>query len=198
MVFRLSAHEAFLHQTQTLSVRLALVEIPGQLHLPNLISSIEQEATEGVIVAVVIAEETSNGQVDRHLVPGLQVDSHNDSGTVLLVLHVFLTWSCHHPAINLQTGAGSQRVTGRTSVTVDGEGEAVDTRAGNSEDTSRWIVAITKVDEDVLVEDELVVAKGAEALQTNLTGQSDREGAAAGWRRREEEKRVRKRREKST
>lgn len=191
MVFRLSAHEAFLHQTQALSVRLELVEIPGQLHLPNLISSIEQEATEGVVVADVIAEETSNGQVDRHPVPGVQVDSHNDSGTVLLVLHVLLTWSCHHPAINLQTGAGSQRVTGGTSVTVDGEGEAVDTSAGNSEDTSGWIVAISEVDEDVLVEDELVITEGAEAFQTTLTGQSDREGAAAGWRRREEEKRVR-------
>lgn len=141
-----------------------MVKIPGQLHLPNLISSIEQEATEGVIVTVVIAEETSNGQVDRHPIPRFQVDGHNDSGTVLLVLHVPLTWSCHHPAINLQCGAGSQRVTGRTGVTVDGEGEAVDASAGNSEDTSRRIVAITKVDEDVPIGDELVVAEGAEAF----------------------------------
>lgn len=43
----------------------------------SLISSIQQETSESVIVAVVIAEETSNGQVDSHLVPSIQVEGHN-------------------------------------------------------------------------------------------------------------------------
>lgn len=191
MEYKLSPHEAFMYQTQTLSVGQELVKIPEQLQFPNLISSIQQEATESVIVAVVVAEETSNGQVDRHLVASLQVDGHNNSGTVLLVLHIFLTWSSHHLAVNLQTGAGGQCVTRRTSVTVDGEGEAVDTRARSSEDTSPCIVAITKVDEDMCVGDELVVAERAKAFQIVFISQSDREGTAAGWRSRGEEEKIR-------
>lgn len=139
-------------------------------------------------MAVVIAEETSNGQVYRNLVLSLQVDGHNDGGTVLLVLRVLLTWPGHQPAVDLQAGAGSQRVTGRTGVTVDGEGEAVDAGAGNSEDAGLGVVAISEVDEDMRVGDELVVAEGSEAFQTVFIGQSDGEGAAAGWRGRGEER----------
>lgn len=135
MEYKLSPHEAFMYQTQTLSVGQELVKIPEQLHFPNLISSIQQEATESVIVAVVVAEETSNGQVDRHFVASLQVDGHNNGGTVLLVIPVSVSGPSHHLAVNLQTGAGGQYCIRSTSVTVDGEGDAVDSRVGHSEDT---------------------------------------------------------------
>lgn len=121
-------------------------------------------------MAAVIAEEASNWQVDGHPVSSLQVDRQNNGGAVLLVLHVFLTRARHHLAINLQAGAGGQRVAGRTGVTVDGERQAVDTRAGNGEDACARIVAVTEVNEDVLVGDELVVAEGAEAFQAAFIG----------------------------
>lgn len=68
------------------------------------------------------------------------------SGAVLLVLHISVFGSCHHQAVNLQTGAGGQRVARSPGVTVDGEGQAVDTRARNSKDTSLCTVAITQID----------------------------------------------------
>lgn len=131
-------------------------------------------------MAVIPAEETSNGQLDRHLVSSIQVDGQNNSGTVLLVLHIFIFGSCQHNVVNLQTGAGSQGVTGSSSVTVDGEGEAVDTRAGNGEDTGSCIVAITQVDEDMFVDDEHVITEGAKAFEICSGVQTDREGTAAG------------------
>lgn len=185
---QLSPQKDFMYQAQTLSAGQELVHIPEQLHFPNLVSSIQQETSESIIVAAVIAEEASNGQVDRHLVPSVQVEGHNNSGTVLLVLHIFFSGSCHQLAVNQQTGAGGQCVTRRTSITVDSEGDAVDTRAWNSEDTGVHTVAITQVDEDMFVDDELVVAEGAKAVQFVLTGQRDREGTAAGWRCRGKEK----------
>lgn len=121
-------------------------------------------------MAAVIAEEASNWQVDGHPVSGLQVDCQNNGGAVLLVLHVFLTRARHHLAVNLQAGTGGQRVAGRAGVTVDSERQVVDTRAGNGEDACARIIAVTKVNEDVLVGDELVIAEGAEAFQAVFTG----------------------------
>lgn len=132
-------------------------------------------------MAFVVAEETSNGQVDRHLVPGLQVERHDNGGAVLLVLHVLFSGSRHHLAVDHQTGTGSQGVARRTGVAVDGECEAVDAGAGDGEDTGVEIVAVSQVDEDVLVGDELIVAEGAEAVQGVAVGQGDGEGASAGW-----------------
>lgn len=39
----------------------------------NLVSSVQQEASESVIMAAVIADNTSFGQADSHLVPSLQL-----------------------------------------------------------------------------------------------------------------------------
>lgn len=164
-----------------------MLQIPEQLHFSGLVSRIKQETSESVVVAAVVAEETSNGQVDGHAVTGLQVDGHNNSGAVLLVLHVHLSGSGQHFAVDLQRGAGGQGVTRRAGVTEDGEGEAVDTRAGSGEDAGLGTVAVAQVDEDVFVGYDLVVAVGAYALQAFFIGQSDGEGTAAGWRRREEE-----------
>lgn len=97
-----------------------------------------------------------------------------------MVLRVFLARPGQHPAVDPQAGAGSQRAGGRTGVTVDGEGEAVDTGAGDGEDASPCVVAIAEVDEDVLVGDEPVVEERSEAFQSFLIGQSNGEGAAAG------------------
>lgn len=119
----------------------------------HLISSIQKEPTKSIIVAFVIAEETSNGQVDRHLVPGIQVHDHNNGGTVLLILHVLLARLCYILAVNLQSSAGGQRVTRRTSIAVDGEGQTVDASTGSGEDARLLIVAITKVNQDVAVGD---------------------------------------------
>lgn len=147
---------------------------------PNLISSVQKEASKGVIVAFIIAEETPNGQVDGHLVPSVQVDGRHDGGAVFLILHVLLVQLCHIIAVHLQSGAGGQRVAGGTGVAVDGEGQAVDARAGSGEDACLRAVAVTQVHEDVAVGDELVVAEGAEARQSVLIVESHREGAAAG------------------
>jgi len=148
-----------------------------------LVSSKQQEASESVIVAAVITEETSNGQVDHDFVSSLQVQGYDNSGAVLLVLRIFLTGSCHHLSVNKQAGAGSQAAARRTSVAVDGEGEAVHTRAGNCEDTSVHVVTISQVDEDVFVDNKSVfTTEGAKAGHTVVIGQSDREGTAAGWR----------------
>lgn len=112
-------------------------------------------------MAVVIAEETSNGKIDSHLVPSIQVEGHNNSGAVLLILHIFFSGACHHLVVHLQTSAGSQGVTRRTSVAVDGEGEAVDTRARNSEYTGGLTVATSQVDEDMFVDNEPIITEGA-------------------------------------
>lgn len=132
-------------------------------------------------MAAVVTEETSDGQVDGHRFPGPQVEGYHDGGAVLLVLHISFSGSWHHPTVDLQAGAGSQAVTGRAGVTVDGEGKAVDTRARNSKDARVRVVATSQVDEDVFVGDELVVAEGAKAAHAVLIGQSDGEGTSAGW-----------------
>lgn len=147
----------------------------AQLYLffPNLISSIQKETTKSVIVAFIIAEETSDGQVDRHLVPSVQLDSRNNGGTVFLILHVLLARLCYILAVHLQSSAGGQRVARGTSVAVDGEGQAVDARTGSGEDARLRVVAVTKVHEDVAVGDDLVVTEGAKALQFILIVESD-------------------------
>lgn len=158
-----------LQQTQILPVGQELVQT---LRIPNLVSSIEQEASEGVVVASVVTEETSDGQVDGYFVPSLQVQGHNNSGAVLLVLHISLSGSCHHPGVHQQTGAGRQGVAGRAGVAVDSQGQAVDTRAGDREDTGVCTVATAQVDEDMLVGDELIITIGAKAFQIGFIGQS--------------------------
>lgn len=116
-------------------------------------------------MAVGITEETSSGQVDSHSVLCLQVEDHNNSGTVLLVVSVSVCGPGHRLAVNLQTGAGCQGVIRSTSVAVDGEGDAVDARVGNSEDAGRCIVSTTQVKEDMFVGDEAVDNEGAETLE---------------------------------
>lgn len=98
-----------------------------------------------------------------------------------MVLHVCVTRSRHHLAVDQQAGAGSQRVAGGAGVAVNGERQVVDAGARRGEDAGGGVVAVAQIDEDVLVGDEPVVAEGAEALQAGLVGQSDGEGAAAGW-----------------
>lgn len=132
-------------------------------------------------MAVVVAEETSDGQFDGHPVPGLQVEGHDDGGTVLLVLHVFLAGSHHHLVVDHQTRTRRQGVARGAGVTVDGEGEAVHTRAGDSEDAGVHAVAASEVDESVLVGDDPGVAEGTHAVQTLVVGECDGEGASAVW-----------------
>lgn len=64
---------------------------------------------------------------------------------------------------------------------MDGDGEAVHTRAGGGEDAILHIVALSQVDEDMLVDDEPVLSEGAKAVQFLVIVKSDREGAAGGW-----------------
>lgn len=131
----------------------------------NLVSSIQQEASESVIVAFVIADKTSFGQADSHLVPSPQFHGHNNSGTVLKVLAILFEERVHHLAVDLQIGAGGQGGTRGTAITVDGEDETVDTRAGSGEDTGTHIVTVSQVEEDVFVDDDLVSTEGAIAAQ---------------------------------
>lgn len=148
--------------------------------VPNLISSVQKEPAESVVVAFVIAQEASDGQVDGNLVPRRQVDRSHDGGAVLLILHVLLARLCYVLAVNLQSSAGGQRVAGGTGVAVDSEGQAVDARTGSGEGARLRVVAVAQVHEDVAVGDDLVVAEGAEAPKRVLVVESDREGAAAG------------------
>lgn len=155
----------FIYQTLTLLVGEELVQKNTTL-TPNLFSSIKQKGTESVIVAVVIAEEAASWQADSHLVLSHQVEGHNNSGTVLLVICIYVFGSGHHLAVNLQSGADGQVGTRRTSVTVDGDGKDVHTRVGNSEDTSLHIVVVTQVKEDLFVDDDAVEIVWAVALRT--------------------------------
>lgn len=131
-------------------------------------------------MAAVVAQEAANGQVDGHPVAGLQVHRQDDGGAVLLVLHVFVTGSGHHLAVDQQGGAGGQRVPGGAGIAVDSERQVIDAGTRHSKDAGGGVVAVAEVDEDVLVGDEHVVAERPETFQTVLVGQSDREGAAAG------------------
>ena len=143
-------------------------------------SRIKHENAESVIVVTVVVEGTSFGQFDSHLVPSLQVTGQNYRGTVLLVSCIYFFGSCNYMAVNLQNGTGVQGVARNPGVTVDGEGEAVDTGARNSEDTGRRIVAITQIDEDVFVTDDFVQYELAKPKVTGIN-QSNRDGNAAGW-----------------
>lgn len=128
--------------------------------------SIEQKDAESIIVVMVIAEEAASAQADRHDVPSLQVDGHHSCSTILLILLVFLTLLRDHQAVNLQTSTGGQFGVRGTSIAVDGEGQTVDTRARNGEESSVLIVAVTQVDEDVFVDDILRGGEGAQAFET--------------------------------
>lgn len=146
--------------------------------------SIEQKDTESVIVVMVIAEEAASAQADRHYVPSLQVDGHHGCSTILLILLVSLTLLRDHQAVYLQTSTGGQFGVRGTSIAVDGEGQTVDARARNSEDTGVLIVAVSEVDEDVFVDDILAGGEGAQAFETLIGVKSDRRGDVAGWRQR--------------
>lgn len=91
------------------------------------------------------------------------MDRCNNGGTVFLILHVLLAQLCYILSVNLQSSAGGQRVARGTSIAVDGEGQAVDPRTGSGEDPRLRVVAVTEVQEDVAVGDELVVGEGAKA-----------------------------------
>lgn len=138
-----------------------MVHNPEQLHFSNLVSGIKQEASECVIVAVIITEETSNGKIDSHLVPSIQVEGHNNSGTVLLILHILFSGASHHQIVHLQTGTSGQGVTRGTSIAVDSEGQTVDTGTRNSEDTGVQIVATSQVDEDMFIDNKPIITEGA-------------------------------------
>lgn len=137
-------------------------------------------------MAVVIADDASFGQVDSHLVPSLQFHGGSDGATVFKVLAILFEERRHHIAVNLQIGTGGHVAT-RGTVSVDGDGEAVHARAGNGEDTTLRIVAVSQVDEDMFIDDELVFGEGAKAVQTSVIVKSNREGTAAGWKCTEEE-----------
>lgn len=154
-----------------------------QLHLV----SIQQEAGESVVVAVVIAHGTSFGQVDSHLVPGLQFHGHGNGAAVFKVLAAVFEELRHHFAVNLQIGTGGQ-VAPRGPNGVDGDGEAVHAGAGSGEDTALHIVAVSQVAEDMFVDDERVFSEGARAGQTFFAiVKGNREGTAVGWECTEEE-----------
>ena len=135
----------------------------------NLFTNIKQKGAESIIMAVVIAEETASRQVNSHLVPSIQLQDCSNSGAVFLIIFTLIAGCDNGLAVNLQTGTGSQVVTRRTSVTVNSEGEAVDTRVGNSEDTGVHTVATTQVKEDMLVDDVAVDTEGAIALKMIIT-----------------------------
>lgn len=98
---------------------------------------IKQKGAECVKVAAVVTEETPRGQEDGHLVASLQVEGHGSRRTVLLVQVVFLTGPSHHLAVDLQPGAGGQFASRSASITVDGEGQAVEASVRDGEDASR-------------------------------------------------------------
>lgn len=85
----------------------------------------------------------------------------------------------HVHAVELQIGAGATDATSRTRC-VDGDGNAVDTRAANGEDTSVRAVDIVPINEDVFVDDDLCSAKGAVAAHVFVIIEADREDTAAG------------------
>lgn len=130
-------------------------------------------------MAVVITEEAAFGQADSHLLLNHQLEGHNNSGTVLLVVSISIFGSSHYLAVNLQAGAGGQFGTRSTSVTVDSDSKDVHTREGNSEDTGLHIVVSTQVKEDLFVGDEFVEIERAVALGTTITEQTNRESSAA-------------------
>lgn len=71
----------------------------------------------------------------------------------------------HRFAVNVQVGAGSHAAT-RGTVHVDGDGEAVDARAGNCEHAALQVIAASQVDEDVFVGDQPVIIEGTIAVET--------------------------------
>lgn len=137
-------------------------------------------------MAVVIADGTSFGQVDSHLVPGLQCHGNDNGAAVFKVLAAVFEERRHHFAVNLQIGTGGQ-VAPRGPNGVDGDREAVHARVGSGEDTSLHIVAVSQVVEDMFVDDERVFSGGARAGQTFAIVKGNREGTAVGWEYTEEE-----------
>lgn len=125
----------------------------------------------------VVADVAPFQQADRHLVAGLQVPGDHNGAAVLAVQSVLLNEGSHGHAVHLQLGAGGLGQVKRRQA-VDGGRQAVDTRAGSGEDAGLSVVAVSQVEEDVLVGDPSVFSHGAEAGQSFLVVQGDREGAA--------------------
>lgn len=115
-------------------------------------------------MAAVVTQEAADWQVDGHPIAGLQVHRQDNGGAVLLVLHVLVAGSRYHLAVDQQGGARGQRVPRRAGVAVDSERQVVDARARHGENTRGDVVAVTQVDEDVLVSDKPVIPEGAEAF----------------------------------
>lgn len=131
----------------------------------NKSGSIQQEASESVKVVAVVTDITSTGQADRHLVPSVKAHGHHSRAAVFIVPAVFLSEGGHRLAVDLQVATGSQ-VLIRRNKAVDCDCEAVDTRAWSGEDARLQVVVVSQVQEDMSVEDQFVVAEGAEAAQT--------------------------------
>lgn len=141
----------------------------------------EQEGAEGVVVAVVVTQEAAFGQADRHFVSSRQLQRHDNGGAVLLVVRVEVFGCCHCFAIDLQTGAYRQRETGRAGVTVGGDGQAVDAREGDGEESGFRAVGRAKVKEDIFVDDDAVGGKRPETSEIISSVQSSSEGGAFSW-----------------
>lgn len=112
----------------------------------------------------VVADVAAFEQGHSHLVVGLQLYGRNDGVAVFRVQTILFIESGHHVVVDLQTSTGSQV----GFIAVNGDSEAVDARAGNSEDAGLHIVAISQVKEDVFVGDDNVVTKGSDAGQRIL------------------------------
>lgn len=125
------------------------------LHLPNLFSKIKQKTTESVVVAV-IAEEAAFRQLHIHLVASAQLQDHNNSGTVLLVVCILIFWGSDQLVVKLQTGTSAQEVTRSTSITVDTDSKGIDTRVRSRKNASASVVVATQVKEDIFVDDDAV------------------------------------------
>lgn len=144
-----------------------------------LVSGIEQEASEGIEVAAIVAQEAVDRQADGHHVPGLQLESHYCGGAVLLVLLVPLTGPRHLAPIHHQASAGSKDGVRSARITVDGKGQAVYAGAWSSENACIDVIAPTQIDEDTVVDDRHDLTAGTQAFA--FICQRHRECTAAGY-----------------
>lgn len=146
-----------------------------------LSSSVQEKTSESVIVTFIITEGTSSRQHHGYLISSVQMERQDNCSAVFFVLCVLFFGSGHYDSVDLQTGTDCQCIRGDRTTTVHSQGNAVDTWARNSENTTVHIVAIPKVDELIFIRDHLVVVEGAEAEPTRLVGECNREGTATGW-----------------
>ena len=125
----------------------------------------------------VVADVTPRRKADSHPVPGLQLHGRHCGAAVLAVCTAVFSELGRRSAVDLQAGTGGLSPRGPA---VDGHGEAVDSTAGSGEDAGLSVVAVPRVEEHVLVEEEAVAAEGANAGQAVLVVEGDGEGAATG------------------